>query len=182
MKSVNLASFDNSWYRPGSAAKRLIWYILNAIVFRSSVPFPKGIKTLFLRAFGAKIGRDVLVKPRINIKYPWFLEIGDSTWIGEGVWIDNLGLVKIGKHVCLSQGAYLCTGNHDYKKTTFDLILGPITIEDGVWVGARAVIGPGVTLKSHSVVTAGSVVVKNTEPYKIYQGHPAVVVKERVIE
>jgi putative colanic acid biosynthesis acetyltransferase WcaF len=151
------------------------------IFFMSAVPYPNRLKTFLLRLFGAQVGRGVLVKPRVNIKYPWFLKIGDFTWIGEGTWIDNLATVKIGSNVCLSQGTYVCTGNHDYKKTTFDLILGPITIEDGVWVGARAVVGPNVTLGNHSVVTAGSVVAKNTEPYMIYQGHPAGAVRERTI-
>jgi len=151
------------------------------VFFMSGVPYPNRLKTFLLRLFGAQVGRGVHIKPRVNIKYPWFLIIGDFTWIGESVWIDNLATVQIGSNVCLSQGAYLCTGNHDYTKTAFDLILEPITIEDGVWIGARAVIGPNVTLGNHSVVTAGSVITKNTEPYMIYQGYPAVAVKKRTI-
>ena len=76
----------------------------------------------------------------------------------------------------------MCTGNHNYKKQSFDLIVKPIIIEDGVWVGAKAVVCPGVTLRTHSVITAGSVVTKNTEPYTIYQGNLAVQVKKRIIE
>ena len=81
----------------------------------------------------------MVIKPSVNIKYPWRLTIGSFVWIGEGVWIDNLENVVIGDNVCISQGAMLLCGNHNYKKTTFDLIVGSITLEDGVWVGAQSV-------------------------------------------
>lgn len=99
-------------------------------------------------------------------------------WIGEGVWIDNLGKVKIGNNVCISQGAMLLTGNHNYKKESFDLIVGDITLEDGIWVGAKSVVCPGVTMKSHSILTVGSVLTKDAKEYGIYQGNLAVMVKK----
>ena len=89
--------------------------------------------------------------------------------------------MRIGSNVCISQGAMLLTGNHDYKRASFDLMARPITIEDGVWIGARALICPGVTVASHSVVTAGSVLSDDTEPYGIYRGNPAVKVRSRHI-
>lgn len=85
-------------------------------------------------------------------------------------------------NICISQGAYLLTGNHNYKKESFDLFIKPIVIEDGVWDSAKAIICPGIILKSHSVITVGSVVSKDTEPYTIYQGNPAVPIGKRVIE
>jgi putative colanic acid biosynthesis acetyltransferase WcaF len=97
------------------------------------------------------------------------------------VWIDNLTSVTIGDHVCLSQGALLLTGNHNYKKNTFDLITGPITLEDGVWIGAKSVVCPGVRCSSHSVLAVGSVAAKDLKPYFIYQGNPAAPVRERII-
>ncbi len=102
-------------------------------------------------------------------------------WIGEEVWIDNLGNVKIGNNICLSQGAMLLCGNHNYKKETFDLIVGDISLEDGVWVGAKSVVSPGVTMKTHSILSIGSVLTKDAEAYGIYQGNPAVQVKHREI-
>ena len=107
--------------------------------------------------------------------------IGDDVWIGEGAWIDNLAQVKIGSNCCISQGAMLLTGNHNYKKPTFDLITKGITLEEGAWVGAKAVVCPGVTCESHSVLSVGSIAVSSLEPYWIYQGNPAIKVKERVI-
>ena len=95
------------------------------------------LKVRLLRMFGAKMGRGVIIKPSVNIKYPWNLVVGDYTWIGENVWIDNLTQVTMGRNVCISQGAMLLCGNHNYRKTTFDLMIGSITLEDGVWVGAQ---------------------------------------------
>ena len=178
---TDLSKFNNDWYSPGSGLKRAIWYFFN-LFFISNRFFPfMGIKKLVLRLFGAKVGKGVILKPGINIKYPWKLSIGDHSWIGEGVWIDNLGDVRIGSHVCLSQGAMLLCGNHDYSKETFDLMVGDITLEDGVWIGAQAIVCPGITCSSHSVLAVKSVATKNLDPNGIYQGNPAVKVKERLI-
>ena len=182
MNSVDLSKFDNSWYKPGNPVKRFLWYFKNISLLKSSLPWPNALKIFTLKFYGAKIGKGVIIKPCVNIKYPWFLEIGDNVWIGEEVWIDNLGKVKIGNNVCLSQGAMLLCGNHNYKKESFDLIVGDITLEDGVWVGAKSVVCPGVTMKSHSILTAGSILTKDTEEFGIYQGNPAVMVKQRRIE
>ncbi len=137
---------------------------------------------MVLKAFGARLGKNVVIKPRVNIKYPWKLQVGNNCWIGENVWIDNLGLVIIGDNVCLSQGAMLICGNHDYKKRTFDLIVGSITINEGAWIGAKAIVGPNTTVGSHAVLSLGSVASKNLEAYGIYRGNPAVKVKQRIIE
>ncbi|TXD81379.1 colanic acid biosynthesis acetyltransferase WcaF [Subsaximicrobium wynnwilliamsii] len=129
---IDLSKYNNSWYHPGSKLKLGLWYITNILFFRSSlVPF-SSFKGSLLKLFGAKIGNKVVIKPRVNIKYPWFLEIGENTWVGEDVWIDNVAKVTIGKNVCLSQGAMILCGSHDYTKTSFDLMIAPITLEDGV--------------------------------------------------
>ena len=179
---VSLLNYNNNDYNVGkNKIIAVAWYIINSLVFQSSlIPF-SGLKVRLLRLFGAKIGLGVRIKPSVNIKYPWKLEVGDYTWIGEGVWIDNLALVIIGSNACLSQGAMLLTGNHNYKKNTFDLILGEITIEDGVWIGAKALVCPGVKANSHSMLTADSVATKELEAYSIYQGNPAVKIRERII-
>jgi putative colanic acid biosynthesis acetyltransferase WcaF len=180
--TVDLSKFDNSWYRPGGAARRLLWYVCNAVFLNSAVPYPSSFKCALLRLFGAKVGQGVVIKPEVNIKYPWFLEVGDHVWLGEGAWIDNLARVKIGSNVCISQGAYVLTGNHDYKKTAFDLKVSPVTIEDGVWVGAKCVVCPGAVLRTHSVITAGSVITKEAEAWTVYSGNLAVAVRRRSIE
>ena len=178
---IDLSKYDNSWYNPGSLIRRTSWYIVGLIFFENPLPFPYVLKRCLLRLFCARVGSGVTIKASVKIKYPWFLKIGSNVWIGEGVWIDNLTMVEIQDNVCISQGVYLLTGNHDYKKATFDLIVKNIVLEEGVWVGARVVLCPGIRLKSHSVITAGSVVDKDAEPYTIYKGNPAIPVRERKI-
>lgn len=173
MKRVDLSKYSSESYAPGDLVKRILWYLASMFFFKTSVPWPQALKKALLLAFGAQVGEGVIIKPRANIKYPWFLKVGDHSWIGEEAWIDNLCAVTIGSHVCISQGVYLATGSHDYKKETFDLIMKPVMVEDGVWIGGEAVICPGVTLKSHAVITAGSVVTEDAEAYHIYQGNPA---------
>ena len=131
---TDLSKYNNSWYHPGgNPIKRLIWYFVNILFFINPLNPLSSLKVALLRLFGAKIGSGVVIKPAVNIKYPWLLEVGDYTWIGERVWIDNLGMVKIGKNCCISQGAMLLCGNHNYKKSTFDLIVLPLTLEEGAW-------------------------------------------------
>lgn len=122
-----------------------------------------------------------MIKPAVNIKYPWLLFVGNYVWIGEQVWIDNLSEVVIGNNVCLSQGAMLLTGNHDYSLPTFDLTARPITLADGVWIGAKAVVCPGVHCESHAVLAVNSVASHTLAAYGIYQGNPAVWVRQRHI-
>ena len=185
MNKTDLSSYNNDWYPPTIGApgwKRVLWYYISLVFFESSWLPVNGLKTALLRAFGARVGSGVVIKPRVQFKYPWLLSIGAYSWIGEGVWIDNLCRVEIGANACLSQGAYLLTGNHNYKKSTFDLMVAGITLEDGVWIGAKAVVCPGITCHSHSVLTAGSIATTNMESYTIYQGNPALPIKIRTIE
>ncbi len=180
---TDLSKYDNSWYKPGKSVLVIgLWYLMNLLFLRNSFfPFIK-VKSWILRLFGAKIGKGVVIKPSVNIKYPWRLTIGDYTWIGEGVWIDNLADVKIGANACLSQGAMLLCGNHNFKKSTFDLMIGQITLEDGVWIGAKSIVCPDVKCESHAVLAVNSVATSDLLPYSIYQGNPAQFVKKRTIE
>ncbi|MFW6267985.1 MAG: WcaF family extracellular polysaccharide biosynthesis acetyltransferase [Marinilabiliaceae bacterium] len=177
---VDLSRYDNSWYHPGrNFIVRTLWYFVNVLFFKSSL-FPVfSLKRFLLRMFGAQIGRGVVIKPGVNIKYPWNLTIGDFSWIGEGVWIDNLGLTEMGANCCLSQGALLLCGNHDYHSETFDLMVKKIVLEDGVWIGARSVVTGGTKCGSHSVLAIQSVAPSRMEPYGIYRGNPAEKLKER---
>jgi putative colanic acid biosynthesis acetyltransferase WcaF len=134
-----------------------------------------------LRIFGAEVGRGIVIKPGVNVKYPWHLRLGDHVWLGEGCWIDNLTSVYIGDDVCISQGAYLCTGNHNWSDPTFGLKVDPIVLGDGSWVGARAIVSPGVTLGEGAVAASGSVVTKNIPNYEIHAGNPAALVRRRVL-
>ncbi|MEQ8240956.1 MAG: WcaF family extracellular polysaccharide biosynthesis acetyltransferase [Cyclobacteriaceae bacterium] len=182
MKTIDKSTFNNSWYKPGgSPLKRIVWYYINLIFFVNPYfPF-YGLKARLLKAFGAKVGKRPVIKPGVNIKYPWLLELGDYVSIGENVWIDNLGKVMLGDHTTISQGAMLLTGNHNYKSTSFDLIVKEINLHHGVWIGAQATVCPGITCKSHSILTVGSVATADLESYGIYQGNPAIKIKNRQI-
>jgi putative colanic acid biosynthesis acetyltransferase WcaF len=178
--TMQLGRFRNLWYQPGAMALRVIWHVVDAILMRSWIP-SSGMRIFLLRSFGAKVGRGVVIKPWVSVKYPWFLEIADDVWIGERVWIDCLAQVTVGSNVCVSQGAMILCGNHDYSSVTFDLKLGEVVIEDGVWIGAKSVVCPGVTCKKNAVLTVGSVATKTLEEDGIYQGNPAMKVRGRKI-
>lgn len=183
MNKTKLADFDNSWYNSGAGIiKRTLWYYTNVLFFLNPWNPFSSLKKFLLRLYGAKIGKGVIIKPSVNIKYPWFLIIGNHVWIGEKVWIDNLAKVEIGNNVSISQGAMLLCGNHNYKKHTFDLIVGEIKLEEGVWIGAKSIVAPGVTCKSHSILSVNSVASKDLREYTIYQGNPAVEVRKRNIQ
>ena len=178
---TDLSSYNNDWYKPGNPVKRAFWYFFNVFILMNPWNPFSGLRKGVLRLFGAKIGKGVVIKPSVNIKYPWKLEIGDYTWIGEHVWIDNLAKVRIGSNACISQGALLLCGNHNYKKRAFDLVVGEIRIENGAWIGAKAIVTPRVVCYEHSILTAGSVATRNLDAYGIYQGNPAQFVRKREI-
>lgn len=181
-KKVDLNSYNNSWYKPGNKLKIMAWYLVNELLLKSTLlPFSK-LRLVVLRCFGAKIGFGVTIKPGVNVKYPWLLKVGNHCWIGEDVWIDNLAQVSMGDNVCISQGAMLLCGNHDFKVSTFDLITRPIKLEEGSWVCANATVCSGVTLNSHAILSVGSVANKDLDSYSIYQGNPAIKIRERKIE
>jgi putative colanic acid biosynthesis acetyltransferase WcaF len=178
--SADLSAFDNSWYSPGrGVVARALWFFLGLPLLRSAVIPSSAFRVALLRLFGARIGRKVVIKPGVRVKYPWLLSVGSHTWIGEDAWLDNLARVTLGDSVCVSQGAYICTGNHDWSDPAFGLMLGPVTLESGAWACDHTVIGPGVILGEGAVVTAGSVVSHSVPPFEIHSGNPAVFVRTR---
>lgn len=180
-RKVDLSKYNNSNYQPGLKIKRVLWYFANLIFISNSFLTSYKLKVWILKRFGAKIGRGVKIKPSVSIKYPWFLEIGNNVWIGEKVWIDNLGTVKIHDNVCISQGAMILSGNHNFKNEAFELIVESIEVEEGSWIGAKSIVCSGVRIKSHAVLTVGSVASKDLESYSIYKGNPCLKIRDRQI-
>jgi putative colanic acid biosynthesis acetyltransferase WcaF len=156
-----------------------LWYLCKCAFFLTPLPVPSWFKCALLRGFGAEVGRNVYIKPRVNIHFPWKLRIGDFTWIGEEVFLLNFEPLTIGAHCCVSQRAFLCTGNHDYRRPDMRYRNQPISIEDGAWIGAQVFVGPGVTVGKDAVVTAGSVVVQNISGGMVGSGNPCRAVKPR---
>ena len=175
-----MSKYDISWYKPGGKLRVVLWYFVNIIFFHNKLMPFNLFKIFLLKLFGAEVGDRVVIKPGVNIKYPWKLKIGNHVWIGEDVWIDNLDNVYIGNNVCLSQGAMLLCGNHHYKKNTFDLIIGEIIIEDGVWIAAKSIVTNNIICKDHSILLTNSVATNNLEANTIYRGNPAVSIKKRI--
>jgi putative colanic acid biosynthesis acetyltransferase WcaF len=172
---VSLKDYQNSEFdRGASRVLEAAWLLCSALFFRHPLAVFGPVKVFLLRVFGARVGKGVVIKPCVQITFPWKLRIGDHVWIGEHVWIDNLDFVEIGDDACISQGALLLCGNHNYARPAFDLITKPIVIERGAWVSAKSVVSQGVTIGEHSVLLVGSVASHNTKPWRVYQGNPAV--------
>ncbi len=181
-KQVDLSSFNNSWFDKGASIfKRVLWYTTNFLVLKSYLVPLSFVKVFTLRLFGAKIGKNVIIRPGVNIKYPWKLKIGNNCWVGENVWIDNLDYITICDNVCISQGAFLFCGNHNYKLESFDLMIGQIVIESGAWVGAKSIICPGIKVGSHAILSVGSLADKDLDPFYVYKGNPAVKCHRRIL-
>jgi putative colanic acid biosynthesis acetyltransferase WcaF len=178
---VELKKFDPSigLNREANFIKEIVWYFTKTIFFLSAFPFPSKFKVSLLRCFGATIGEGVVIKPRVNIHFPWKLVVGNHVWIGEEAFLLNFELMTIGNNVCISQRAFLCGGNHDYKTASMPYRNGPITLEDGSWIGATTFVGPNVIIGTDTVVSAGSVVTKSLAENGIYSGNPIQLIKNR---
>ena len=155
---LDLAKFNNASFSRGAPRwKEALWWVARCLFFAPWLPVPSAVKVVVLRRFGAKVGAGVVIRSRVNITFPWKLEIGDHVWLGDEVLILSLDQVVIGSNVCISQRAFLCTGSHDFRIETFDLITRPIEIGDGCWIAAQAFIGPGAVLPAETMVKAGEV-------------------------
>ena len=177
---MRLDEFDNAGFdRGASRLRESLWIVASGVLVASWMP-GSAWRRAILRAFGARIGTGVVIKPGVTVKFPWRLSVGGHCWIGEGVWIDNLAHVSVGSHVCISQGAYLCTGSHDWTRTGFDLLVRPIRIADHVWVAAMGRIAPGTSIEEGAVLCLGSVAQGRLTSWGIHAGMPARRVRDRV--
>jgi putative colanic acid biosynthesis acetyltransferase WcaF len=170
---VDLRRYDQTSFDRGKPAWFiLVWWLVQAIAFPLS-PHPfNGIRIWLLRLFGADIGTAVIIRPTARFTYPWKVEIGDYSWIGDDVVFYSLDRIKIGKHCVISQKSYLCTGSHNPQDVAFSLITGTITINHGVWVAADCFIGCGVEIGSNALIAARSSVFENMPASFVCMGTP----------
>jgi putative colanic acid biosynthesis acetyltransferase WcaF len=159
-----------------------LWYFFGSPLFSSYLLPSSQLKIWLLRCFGAQVGQGVRIKPGVKVKFPWRLTIGDHVWIGEQAWLDNLAPIVIESDVCLSQGVYLCTGNHNWNDPNFALITSAILVKRGSWIAARSVVGPGVTIGEGAVLSLGSVASSSLLAMTIYAGNPAQAIKQRRLQ
>ena len=178
---VRLDKFDPACGldRGASRGKEVAWYLTKCLFFLSPLPWPSAWKVWLLRSFGASVGTGVTIKPRVNIHFPWKLSVGDHCWIGEEAFLLNFEPIDLAGHVCISQRAFLCGGNHDYTDPAFRYRNGPIRIGHGAWVGAQAFVGPNVTIANQAVIVAGSIVTHDQPAAMVCRGNPCTAVKPR---
>jgi putative colanic acid biosynthesis acetyltransferase WcaF len=180
--NVDLSLTTNRDYVPGrSYLVRALWVIVEVLFLANPIVTSYRLKRAVLRLFGARLGDGVLIKPGVHVKSPWRLRVGDNCWLGERSWIDNMEDVTLGDNVVVSQGAYLCTGNHDWSDPGMGLTPQPIVVEDGAWIGAFARVAPGMRIAEESILVLGAVALEDTEPRGIYAGNPAELVRRRTI-
>jgi putative colanic acid biosynthesis acetyltransferase WcaF len=177
---VDLATYQKN-HRLTELLRRALWECLQ-------LPFmplrPRGlsrVRVALLRAFGAKIGKNVLICGGVRVHVPWHLELGDYVAVGDKVEIYNLAPVRIGAHAVVSQRAYLCSSSHDYTRTNFPLYSLPITIGPQAWIAAGSFIAPGITIGEGSVIGANSVVTKDIPEWTVAAGNPCRLLKPRVL-
>ena len=162
---------------------RLLWSITWALC-ASWLPrsIGRGWKNFLLRLFGAKIAKTAHVYSSAKVYYPPFLTMGEYSCLASDVDCYNVAPITIGANTTVSQGAFLCTASHDVTNSLNLLIIAPITIEDQVWICAKAYIGMGVTIGQGAVVGATASVYKNVEPWTIVGGNPARLINRRILK
>lgn len=166
-------------FRGRSAVVVQLWWLVQALLFRPSPQFAYGWRRTLLRLFGAKVGRNVLVRPSATVTYPWKVEIGDYSWIGDDVILYSLGAIRIGAHSVVSQRSYLCAGDHDYRSEAFEIRARPIVVGSQVWIASDVFVAPGVRIGDQAVVGARSSVFGDLPAAMVSVGSPARPVRSR---
>lgn len=160
--------------------RRLIWTISWSLLAKW-MPYYIGKKwrVILLSVFGLRHKGHVGVYPSAKVWAPWNIEMGSWVAIDDEVNLYSAAKITIGTKVAISREAFICTASHDITRPNRPLVTAPITICDGVWIGARAIILPGVTIGEGAVVAAGAVVTKDVEPFTVVGGNPAKFIKKR---
>ncbi|HEX3397907.1 MAG TPA: putative colanic acid biosynthesis acetyltransferase [Steroidobacteraceae bacterium] len=159
-----------------------LWWLVQATLFRASPQVMYGFRRWLLRQFGAQIGEGARIRPSVTIPYPWKLQIGDYSWVGDDAVLYCFARITIGKNAVVSQKSYLCAGTHDYRSVSFDIQALPIVIEDEAWLAADVFIAPGVTVGRGAVVGSRSSVFSDLPPMMVCVGSPARPVHSRRAE
>ena len=149
--------------------------------------FPPFVKRLFYKIILGSLGQSCLIDTSVYFRYPWKVHIGNNVAINKDVQIfpsilSPDGKVTIGNDVSIAPGVLIMAASHDYSSTALEDISAPVLIEDHVWIGARAIIFPGVTVGKYAVIGAGAVVTKDVPEYSVVAGVPAKIINRRVLK
>jgi putative colanic acid biosynthesis acetyltransferase WcaF len=166
-------------FRGRAAIVVQLWWLIQSTLFSMSPQFMYGWRCFLLRLFGAKIGRDVLIRPSVRITYPWKVSLGDRVWVGDYAELYSLGEIEIGSDVVISQRSYLCSATHDHTRPSFDMIARKIVIEDQVWMATDVFVAPGVRIGRGVLIGARSSVFCNMPAGMICYGTPSNPVRPR---
>ncbi len=154
------------------------WSLMELVFVSNRLQISSRLRAWALRRYGATIGHGVVLRPRLRVKSPWNLEIGDRCWIGDGVWFHNRDRITVGSDVSISQETYLTTGAHAFR-TDMALITNPIVIEDGVWLTSRCVVLGGAHIGRSAVISPLTVVRGDIPENAVVAAPAAVVVGQR---
>lgn len=169
-------------FRGKSALKCQTWWLIQSCLFATSPQFMYRWRNFLLRAFGAKIGKHVIIRPSARVTYPWKLTVGDYVWIGDHVELYTLAEIHIAAHAVISQRSYLCTGSHDPTSRSFKIFAKPIIVEEGAWIATDVFVAPGITVGRNAIIGARSTLLSDAKSDYIYIGSPAKAIKPRVFE
>jgi len=176
---IDLSRAGTGGFDPGRSKWFIgIWILFEFLFVTNPLQLSSALRAAVLRLFGARIGRGVIMRPRLRVKFPWRLEIGDRSWIGESVWLHNQGQMSIGSDCVISQDSFLTTGSHDWQHT-MDLLVKPVRIGSGVWITSRCMVLQGVEIGDNALVLPGSVVNRSLEAQSICGGVPARFLRRR---
>lgn len=142
------------------------------------VPF-HSLRKAFFWAAGVKIGKNSYIHMGTRFFYPLGVSIGDGTIIGNDCFLDGRAPLKIGNHVDIASEVLIYNSEHDVNSEGFDPTEDPVEIGDYAFIGARAIILPGVKIGKGAVIGAGAVVTKDVPSFKIFGGVPAKEIGER---
>lgn len=179
-QKIRLDQYNQDGYSRGrNGLVILLWWFIQGTLFRFSLHPMYKWRNFLLRLFGAKVGKGVQIRSSAKFTYPWKVEIGDFSWIGDNVEFYSLDQIAVGRHCVVSQKSYLCTGSHDMNDPRFGLITKPIRIEDGAWIASDVFLYPGVSIGEMAVVAARSTVTKFVPANEVHAGSPAKFIKHR---
>lgn len=126
-----------------------------------------------LKIFGANLSGMPFIHSSVRIQIPWNLTMRHRACLGEHAIAYSLGQIEILEGATVAQEAYLCTGTHDFENSTMQLITEKIIIGKKSFIGARAMVLPGVEIGENAIIGAQSVVTKDVPANDILAGNPA---------
>ncbi len=155
------------------------WYFIAWIPFR----FGMILRNIYLKIWLKHCGWGVLTSVGVWIEYPWNIEISSNVWLGQGVRLEGMGGISIGKDTKIAFQCALQTAGHEYVGMELirkqPIVCNPIKIGSDVWLGARTMVKYNITIHDRAISGMGSIVVKDIPPNEIHGGNPASFLKKR---